>query len=177
MTLSPAFRKFTLTAHVTSSVGWLGAVAAFFALSILGLSHGDPAKERAAYLAMGAVGWLVIVPLSLASFISGVVQAVGTPWGLFRHYWVVIKLVITVLATLVLLLHMQPTTYLAGMAAHGLPLESANPIRVQLIVNAGAAIFVLLVAVALSVHKPRGLTAYGWRKQQEGRGFEGHSKR
>jgi hypothetical protein len=29
MTMTPGLRKFALTAHVTSSVGWLGAVAAF----------------------------------------------------------------------------------------------------------------------------------------------------
>lgn len=41
--------------------------------------------------------------------------------------------------------------------------------RVQLLADAAAALLVLLVAVALSVFKPRGLTRYGWRKQQESR--------
>ena len=36
MTMSPRLRKFALMAHVTSSVGWTGAVAAFLALGIIG---------------------------------------------------------------------------------------------------------------------------------------------
>ena len=56
----------------------------------------------------------VIVPLAIASLLTGVVQALATPWGLFRHYWVVIKLFLTVFATLVLLAspprcHPQPS--------------------------------------------------------------------
>ena len=112
MTMTPRLRKFALTAHVTSSVGWFGAVAGFLALAITGLAGRDAHRVQAAYLAMESVSWLVIVPLSLASLVTGLAQALGTPWGLFRHYWVVIKLVMTVLATAVLLLHLQPSKHL-----------------------------------------------------------------
>lgn len=37
----PRLRKFALTAHITSSVGWLGAVVCFLALSIVGLASDD----------------------------------------------------------------------------------------------------------------------------------------
>src|SRR5258708_11390948 len=108
MLLPPRLRKFALTAHVTASVGWLGAVAAFLAVAIAGLTSGDTPMVRAAYLAMGLTGWFVIVPLSLASLLTGLGQALGTTWGLFRHYWVLAKLLITVVATILLLVHMQP---------------------------------------------------------------------
>jgi hypothetical protein len=55
--------------------------------------------------------------LSFASLLTGVVQSLGTPWGLFRHYWVLAKLLLTVLAVIVLLLQMEGITYLAGVAA------------------------------------------------------------
>ena len=53
--MTPRLRKFALTMHVTSSVGWLGAVAAFLALSIAGLTSGNDETMRAAYLAMQLV--------------------------------------------------------------------------------------------------------------------------
>ena len=56
--MTPAMRKFVLTAHITSSVGWLGAVAAFLALSIAGLTSPDTQRVRAAYLAMDMT-WVV----------------------------------------------------------------------------------------------------------------------
>jgi hypothetical protein len=85
--MSPALRKLNLTTHVVTSVGWLGAVAAFLALSIAGLNSHDTDVLRGAYAAMNLVGEYVIVPLSLATIVTGVLQSIATPWGLFRHYW------------------------------------------------------------------------------------------
>jgi hypothetical protein len=116
---------------------------------------------------MESIGWLVLVPLSLSSLVSGVVQALGTPWGLFRHYWVLIKLLMTVLATAVLLLHMQPITWMSAVdAATILSSAEVREVRVQLAIDAGAALLVLLVATALSVYKPRGQTRYGQKRQE-----------
>jgi len=94
--MTPRFRKFALTAHVTSSVAWLGAVASFLALAVAGLTSQDAQMVRAAYLAMDLTAWCVIVPLSFASPLTGLVQSLGTEWGLFRHYWVLIKFLITI---------------------------------------------------------------------------------
>lgn len=170
MIMSPVVRKLALTAHVASSVGWLGAVAAFLALAVAGLTSRDAQLVRAAYLAMELTGWFVIVPLAVASLLTGLVQSLGTTWGLFRHYWVLIKLLMTVLATALLLVHMQPTSDVARAAAEG-PLSGSDllNIRIQLVADAGAAVAVLLVATTLSVYKPRGLTPHGWRKQREDR--------
>jgi ABC-type thiamin/hydroxymethylpyrimidine transport system permease subunit len=170
MTMTPRLRKFALTAHVTSSVGWLGAVAAFLALAVAGLTSQDAQMVRAAYLAMELTGWFVIVPFSFASLVTGLVQSLGTEWGLFRHYWIQAKLLIATLATIVLLVHMQPIDYMAGAAAEtSLSSADLRQVRIQLVADAGAALLVLLVATALSVYKPRGMTPYGWRKQREQR--------
>ncbi len=166
--MKPSVRKRSLIAHVATSVGWLGAVGAFLALSIAGLIGEDAERVRSAYLAVETIGWLVIVPLSFASLLTGLIMSLGTEWGLFRHYWVVIKLVLNVLASAVLLLHMMPIGKVAkfagtsphtGGALHGL---GGQPIA-----DAAAAIAVLLVATVLSVIKPRGRTKYGRRKLRE----------
>ena len=166
MVMTPWLRKFALTAHVISSVGWLGAVAGFLALAVAGLTGQDAQMVRAAYLAMELTGWFVIVPLSLAALLTGLVQSLGTRWGLFRHYWILVKLLITILATILLLVHMQPISYVAGVAA-ATTLSGADlrGLRIQLVADAGAALLALLVATTLSVYKPRGMTPYGWRKQ------------
>ena len=168
--LTPGLRKVLLTAHVIFSVGWLGAVGAFLALAIAGLSSRDAQLVRAVYLAMGLTGWFVIVPLSGASLLTGLVSSLGTPWGLFRHYWVVAKLVMTVPATMLLLLHMGPINQAASAAAQ--PAFSGADLvglRIELVAYAGAALVVLLVATILSIYKPRGMTRYGWRQQYEQR--------
>ncbi|WP_287249226.1 hypothetical protein [Mesorhizobium sp.] len=114
MIMTPGLRKFTLTVHVTSSVGTLGAVAGFLALAVAGLASEDSQMVSAAYLAMELIAWYVIVPLVLASLVTGLVQSLGTPWGLFRHYWVLTKLLLNVLVTIVLLLQLELIGYLAA---------------------------------------------------------------
>ena len=170
MAMTPGLRKLALSAHITCSVGWIGAVACFLALAIVGLAGRDAGTIQSAYVAMNLVTWFVIVPASLTALVSGIIQSLGTRWGLFQHYWVVAKLLITVLATAVLLQHTQPIGVLAFAAAKGtLGAPDLHGVRVQMVVDAVAALLALLVTTTLGVYKPRGTTRYGWRKQQEGR--------
>jgi len=161
MRLSPTWRKAILVVHLASSLGWLGAVAAYFALALKGLNGPADLATRSAYLGVQAVGWRVIVPLGVASIATGVIQALGTPWGLSRHYWVLVKLGISALALGVLLLHMGPTDDLASAATHAVlqPADLAGT-RLQLVLDSGAALIVLLAAAALGTYKPRGETPW-----------------
>ncbi|HEX6042280.1 hypothetical protein [Longimicrobium sp.] len=170
MTMTPGLRKLALTAHVTAPVGWLGAVAAYLALALAVLTSPDGQRVRAAYLAMELTVWYVIVPLAFASLLTGVVSSLGTSWGLFRHYWVLFKFLLNVLATLVLLLYTKSIGYYAGLAESALPGSALDELRHPThAIHSGAALLVLLVATVLAVYKPRGVTPYGWRRQQEQR--------
>lgn len=168
MTMTPPIRKLTLTAHVTASVGWLGALAVFFPHALASLISHDEQMVRAASLAMGLTAWFVILPLSLASLTTGLAQALGSAWGLFRHYWILFKLLLTAVATIVLLLKLEPISYLAGAAAEA-TFSSADLIglRTSIMVHAAGGLLVLLAAVVLAVYKPAGMTRYGARKQRE----------
>jgi len=168
--MTPRLRKVALTAHVTSSVGMLGAIVGFLVLAVAGLTSQDARMVRAAYLAMEVTAWSVIVPLAFASLLTGLVQSMGTAWGLFRHYWVLAKLLLTVFVTIVLLLQMELISYLAAIAAET-TLSSADLRRLRRspVIHAAGGLMVLLVPVALSLYKPRGMTRYGWRKQYEQR--------
>jgi len=163
MTMTPGLRKFVLTAHVASSVGWLGAVVAYLALAVAALTNQDAQTVRAAWIALGLTGRFVIVPLSLASLLIGLIQSLSTPWGLFRHYWVLVKFLLTVFATVILLLHMPTVSYFASVAV-----ETDNANLDGLwgeLLHAGGGLLVLLVNTTLSVYKPGGMTRYGRRKQ------------
>jgi hypothetical protein len=170
MTLSPPLRKLVVTAHVVFAVGWLGAVAAFLALAIVGVTSQEVQTVRAVYVAMALIARYVIVPLSFAPLITGPILSLGTPWGLFRHYWILAKLLITVLSTIALQVHMRPISLLAEAAATSAGLSSdLHAAQVQMVVASVAALVALLVATALGVYKPRGMTRYGWRKQYKER--------
>lgn len=157
MPFTAGLRKFSLTVHVSASVGWLGAVVAFLALAITGVTSEDVQTIRAVSIALQPLTQWVIVPLALASLLTGVVQALGTPWGLFRHYWVVIKLLLTLIATAVLLLTVEPIRALATYAAEqpdvGANVQAAIS---SLVLHSGGGLIVLLVITTLSVYKPVG---------------------
>lgn len=169
MIMPPRLRKFVLTVHITLSVGWIGAVAAYLALDVAAATGQEAQTLRAAYLAMDLTARLVIVPLAVATLLTGLLMSLGTKWGLFRHYWTVISLVLTTLATIVLLAETRTISYYAGVAAD--PAATAGQLRElgSTLVHSVGGLLVLLVNMWLNVYKPRGLTPYGWRKQHEER--------
>lgn len=162
-------RKVVLITHITSSLGWIGAVAAFFALAVTGVSSHDAATVRGAYLAMDVTTWYVILPLAVASLVIGTVQALGSRWGLVRHYWVLIKFLITVVAFAVFVSKLPLISHLAAVAALTTPSVADAGTQMELVLHSGGGVLVLLVPAALSVYKPRGMTRYGQRKQREQR--------
>jgi len=162
MTMTPSARKVVLTAHITSSVGWLGAVLGFLALALTGLASRDEHVVRGVYVSMNVMTWWAIVPLSLLSFATGLVASLGTLWGLARHYWVLVKFGLTVVATPLLILHTRPIGWMARAALSTEPIApELMHLRAQFVFDAAAATVVLLVATVLSVYKPRGLTTFG----------------
>lgn len=162
MTMSRNLRKFTFTTHVTSSLGWVGAVITFLAMAVIALTSRDERTVRGAYLVMAPAAWFVLVPLAHASLLSGVVLSLGTTWGLFRYYWVVLKLGITMFCTVILLIYMGTFREMAGIAAD--PVVNLDAIRnASPVLHASVALVLLLIATALGVYKPLGLTAYGRR--------------
>ena len=169
MTMKPAVRRLALTAHVTVSVGWIGAALVFLAIAAMALTAEDDLTVRGAYVLMERAGWLVLVPLAFASLLTGVVMSLGTTWGLFRYYWVAVKLVITVFSTIILLIYTGTFRQMAHVAAD--PTVALDNVRnPSPVLHAGLAMLLLLTATVLAVYKPAGLTAYGRRKQlEEGR--------
>lgn len=164
MIMGPRTRKFVLTGHITLSVGWIGAVAAYIALDLTDLTSGDPQRLRSAYIAMDTITRSVIVPLALASLLTGLLMGVGTPWGLFRHYWVIFSLFLTALSVAVLIVETRTISHLAAVASD----PGTTSIELLALGNtlghSIGGLLVLLVVLVLNVYKPRGMTRYGRRK-------------
>lgn len=155
--MTPRLSNALLISHITFSLGWLGSVAVFLALAITGLNSDDTLLSRASLIAMQVCAWFVIVPFCLTSLLTGVIQAVMAKWGLFKHYWIVVKLFLTVASTVLLLLHLKPISYLADVAATSSFSHSQDLSQlIDLIAKAGAAILVLLFITTISVYKPWG---------------------
>ncbi|MBA2383014.1 MAG: DUF2269 domain-containing protein [Chloroflexi bacterium] len=169
MILHTSARKFVLAVHLTTSVAWLGAVAAYVPLDLTVATSSDPTTVRGAWTAMGLIATSILVPLALASLITGILISVGTRWGLIRHWWVVVSLVLTVLAVTVLMVERGVITASAAIATAAATMPEQLLALPPTLPHSIGGLAILLVVQWLNVYKPQGLTPYGWRRQEEER--------
>jgi hypothetical protein len=154
-----SLRKTVLVFHVATSVGLIGAVSSFLLLAVVGLFD-----SPTVYGAADVIARLAIVPLAIASLAIGLVQALVSPWGIFRHYWVIVKLVTTAIVLGVLLLQLPGISTLAEIPSTDMNLAAKVALRQSLVLHSVGGLAFLVLCLVLSVFKPKGLTPYGWRK-------------
>lgn len=158
--LPPRWRKLLLTVHVAVSVGWLGAAYLMLVLGIVA-THSSPQQRHDRYELLHIFDQTAMIPMSLATLITGVVISVGTQWGLLRFYWVMTKLMTTVAGMIFAGL------YVSRMAVHAAELTAsnihANLSAVDWQIRIGAIIMVTMLTVntTLSIFKPWGRTSRG----------------
>jgi hypothetical protein len=162
--MGPALRKTVLTTHIVTSVGWLGATLGILALAVAGVHNADVGSLSHVYHGTELIWRFVVLPCSLAALVTGLAAALGSPWGLFKHYWVLTKFLITAAAIALLLLHTR--TMLPALMAQA---TDASPLahsarshhagmdpKTHLVVAAAGTTLLLLFTTILSVFKPWG---------------------
>jgi len=145
-----------LVLHVTASAGWIGVEACLLALCVTALGPGGR-QAVPAYLAAGQLGSLLAFPACLLSLATGLLLALGTPWGLLRYYWVLIKFLLT---SAVMLADLLTVNHLLGEAAAKAALPAAGGAGPALAAACAGHISTLLAAMLLAIFKPWGRTGY-----------------
>lgn len=166
--LPQPLRKAILVVHVAASVGWLGLSLGLLTLAATAVTTSDPALLRGSYLAAGRFGEVLFAPVSLTAFTTGVVLALGTKWGLVRHWWVLAKFVLTLVPVILTFLSLRPSLAMVAEAASTMTdaalagfANSADAIN--LVVAPSVASTMYLTSTILSVVKPWGRTP--WSRQ------------
>jgi hypothetical protein len=146
-------RKALVAAHTIVGVGWLGIVVAKLVLEIVGLRTGDQEIARAGFLFMQALDRAVFPPLAITTLVTGIVLSVGTAWGLFKHWWIVVKLVLTVAVVVTGAAFVGAWTEAAASSTVDAARASA---AAWLIASGTAHLLMLAAATIISVFKPWG---------------------
>jgi len=176
--LSPRLRKTIVAAHVLVAVGWFGVVLAKLVLEVVALSTRNQEAARAGYLFVAALDGAAFPPAAIATVVTGVVLSVGTAWGLFRHWWIVVKLLLTVAVVVTGAAFVgawtQQAIALAGMstpAAGDMAVAAALGTTSRWLIGA-AVVHVLMLGAAtvISVLKPWGQIRPEHRAVVRGRG-------
>jgi hypothetical protein len=151
--LSPRVRKALVAAHTIVAVGWLGIVVAKLVLEIVGLRTGDQEIARAGFLSMQVLDRAAFPPAAVATLVTGIVLSVGTAWGLFKHWWIVVKLALTLAVVVTGIAFVGAWTEAAASSTVAVGRGSAA----AWLIGMGAAHLLMLVgATVISVFKPWG---------------------
>lgn len=159
MRLSRGARRFTLFLHVLVTLSWIGVDLVIGVLSFTGLSTDDPRTMAVAYTAISMFGAPLLLTLGLATLATGVVLGLGTRYGLLRYWWVAIKLVISIVLTVLVLLALRPTLHDGAVAAKvvdaTLP-ERLSQVRFNMVFPPLVSTTALVFAAWLGTYKPWG---------------------
>ncbi|WP_224390218.1 DUF2269 family protein [Pseudonocardia sp. ICBG1293] len=160
-------RQLLVFLHVAVSVGWMGAGAANVVLAGVALGA-DPATAAAAYRFVDVVDWWLVIPLAFAALVTGVVVAVASPWGLTRHWWVLVKLVLTVAVIVwsTLAVGVWVEESVVAFAAG----ETASPVGGALVTGAALNIAAFLFMTWALVATPWGRTPWAPARRRVARG-------
>ncbi len=157
--LPPAWRKGLLVLHIISGIGWMGVDIALFILLITARTSDNALLVVSGFNAIRMIVPLAVPPLSLSILVTGVLLGLGTNWGLLRYWWVLVKLCLSLIMTMLVFTSLVPgvnaialldlTTVSAGTVRAGL-----GDLPTQLMFPPVVSFLMLGTATVLSVYKP-----------------------
>ncbi|MFB7259088.1 PDR/VanB family oxidoreductase [Streptomyces nojiriensis] len=161
-------RKLTLALHILSSVGWMGLSMSMATLALIGYLTSDAGVAEGAYYAMYIFDESTVSLVSLVCGATGVLLGCGTPWGLMRHWWLLVKWVLTLGVMVFAWVYTHPLVLTAAekaAAAEG-GVYRPGPEGTLLAWTVPPVFGVLVFVGVISVYKPWGRTRRGRRYAQ-----------
>jgi hypothetical protein len=145
-------RQWLLFAHVVISLGWMGAGAANVVLAVTAGMTSSSETRRACYQLINRLDFALVIPLAFGTLASGVVISLATKWGLFRYWWVLVKLVLTL--AMILFSTFGVGVWVEVSMAATASVSEASPVASTLVVGAAANIVSFLFMTWASIAKP-----------------------
>jgi hypothetical protein len=157
-------RKWLLVLHVLCGVGWMGVDIALFLLLLNARTTSSATEAITGYTAVALIVSAAVPALCLGVLATGLLLGWGTTWGLIRHWWVFLKLLLSLAMTVLVFAALLPAIHSIADIAR-LPTAEAvrnhlGPVGVQLLFPPAVSFLLLGVALILSIFKPRGLTPW-----------------
>jgi hypothetical protein len=157
--LTPAARKALLVLHAICGIGWMGVDIALLVLLITARTTNDAALVVSGFNAIRMIVPIAVPPLSLGILVTGLILGLGTRWGLVRYWWVLVKLLLSLVMTVLVFVSLVPGVN--SIAVLSATTTSADAVRASLgtlptmLLFPPVVSFLMLGAAAiLSIFKP-----------------------
>lgn len=169
--LSPWWRKGALVLHAVCGIGWMGADIALFLLLLNARTTTNATEAISGYTAVSLIVPIAVPPLCLGILLTGLLLGWGTSWGLLRHWWVFVKLLLSVTMTILVFVGLLPAIHsipgIAQLATADAVRQRLGALTAQLLFPPAVSFGMLATATILSIFKPRGLTPWSRARVQE----------
>jgi hypothetical protein len=166
--LNASARKLLLVSHIVFGVGWMGVDIALITLLVNARTSQSAVDVISGYSAVARIVPAAVPPLCVGVLVTGALLGWGTAWGIFRHWWVFAKLILSVAMTILVFVSLLPA--IQSMPDIG-NVQSADAVRerlgalgIQMMFPPVVSFALLGVATFLSIFKPNGLTP--WARSQ-----------
>lgn len=156
-TLKPVPRKVWLIGHVAVSVGWFGGAYAMLVMAIVALTSAGSALRHAAYELMQVSDTAIMIPGAFGALVTGLVLGLWTRWRVLHHWWVVVKLLLTIGGMAFAYAYLAKNVETALLD----PRADLASIAPDIVAGSSVMVLVLLTTTLLSITKPWGRTRFG----------------
>ena len=155
--LGSGARRVMLIVHIVSAGSWFGIDVAMAVVIATSMLTDDPLTAASCLRTLEIITVWPLLSAGLVCLLSGIVLGLGSKWGLFRYWWVALKLALNLVLTALVLVALRPeVTHLADQARQSM---SGVPVAYDLsnlFYPPTVSPTLLLVAFTLSVVKPWG---------------------
>lgn len=162
--LGIATRKWVIVLHAVSGIGWMGVDIALFLLLFNARTTTNAMEVISGYKAVSLIVPIAVPPLCLGILATGLLLGWGTPWGLLRYWWVFIKLLLSLLMTVLVFVLLLPGIHALPDATNSLTADAVRerlgPAGIQLMFPPIVSFALLATATVLSIFKPRPVTPW-----------------
>lgn len=110
MTLSSQHQKLLKVFHLVFVSLWFSSVITMTAITVLsdGLTNGDEFYMLNAIYHF--IDFKILTPGAIGTFLTGLIYALFTKWGFFRHGWLIYKWIVTLALILIGTFYLGPMT-------------------------------------------------------------------
>lgn len=154
-------KQWLVAIHVIAVASWIGGTLGMLLLGLY-LRSGENGEQLAYTLSsMEVIDENLLKYPALLTLLTGILLSVWTQWGLVKHYWVTIKLILTVVTIMMGILFLDNwTASLADMISEtgfaALRNETFQSTWLSIIIMASFNVVCLLLMVFITYFKPFG---------------------
>lgn len=159
--LSQKKKSLLVAIHVISAASWIGGTLGMLVLAIYLKSGANREQLFYTLASMEVIDENLLKYPALLTLLTGVLLSVWTQWGLIKHYWVAMKLVLTIVTIMIGILFLNPwTASLAHMIdAMGFAILQNPDFQARwlsIIVTSSFNLLCLFLMVFITYYKPFG---------------------